>query len=116
MSEKETEIIHFEEKEYHALEAIAKKTGFKNVDDLVNNVVSEFIINVLIEKDEVTVKVPKKLLALVKDLRSEDWEEYLSNSLMDTIAADIEAEVFGTRDQVVKDFGLTEEFQFYQGH
>ena len=116
MSEKETEIIHFEEKEYHALEAIAKKTGFKNVDDLVNNVVSEFIINVLIEKDEVTVKVPKKLLALVKDLRSKEWKEYLSNSLTDSIAADIEAEVFGKFNQIIEKYGLTEEFQFYQGH
>ena len=114
MSKKEA--IHFNDKEYHALEAIAKKTGFKNVDDLVNNVVSEFIINVLIEKDEVTVKVPKKLLALVKDLRSKEWKEYLSNSLTDSIAADIVAEVFGLFDQVVEKYGLTEEFQFYEGH
>ena len=35
---------------------------------------------------------------------------------MDTIAADVEAEVYGDPDQIKKDFGLTEEFQFYQGH
>ena len=93
-----------------------KKTGYKNVDELVNSVVSDFIRSELIEKDEVTVKVPKKLLALVKDLRSEDWDEYLSDSLMDTIAADINAEVFGPFDQVLEKYGLAEEFQFYQGH
>ena len=111
-----SEVIHFEEKEYRALEAIAKKTGYKNVDDLVNNVVYEFIINELIEKDEVTVKVPKKLLALVKDLRSKNWKEYLSDSLTDSLSADIVAEVFGKFNQVIEKYGLTEEFQFYQGH
>jgi len=111
-----SETIHFEEKEYRAYKAIAKKTGFETVDELVNTAVSEFIENCLIEKDEVTVKVPKKLLALVKDLRSEDWKEYLSNSLMDSLAADIVAEVFGLFDQVLEKYGLAEEFQFYQGH
>jgi len=110
------ETIHFEEKEYKGLEALGKKTGFKTVDELVNTAVSEFIENYLIEKDEVSVKVPKKLLALVKDLRSKNWKEYLSNSLTDSVAADIMADVFGNCDQVIKDFGLTEEFQFYQGH
>ena len=112
----ETETIHFEEKEYRAYEAIAKKTGFKTVDELVNTAVKEFIKTTVIEKEEVTVKVPKKLLKFVKVMRCEDWEKYLSDSLMDTIAADIHAEVFGKFDEVIKDFGLTEEFQFYQGH
>ena len=111
-----SETVHFEEKEYRQLEAIAKKTGFKDVDDLVNNVVSEFIIKELIEKDEVTVKVPKKLLVLVKDLRSKEWKEYLSDSLTDSLAADVVAEVFGKFDQVLEKYGLAEEFQFYQGH
>jgi hypothetical protein len=110
------ETMHFEEKEYRAYEAIAKKTGFKNVDELVNTALREFIETVVIEKEEVTVKVPKKLLKLVKDLRSKNWKEYLSNSLTDSVAADIMADVFGNCDQVIKDFGLTEEFQFYQGH
>ena len=116
MSEKEKLTIHFEEKEYRAYEAIAKKTGFETVDELVNTAVKEFIKTVVIEKEEVTVKVPKKLLKFVKVMRCEDWEKYLSDSLMDTIAADIHAEVFGKFDEVIKDFGLTEEFQFYQGH
>ena len=111
-----SETIHFEEKEYRAYEAIAKKAGFKNVDDLVNTAISEFIEKYVIEKEEVTVKVPKKLLALVKDLRSKEWKEYLSNSLTDSIAADVVAEVFGKFDQVVEKYGLAEEFQFYEGH
>jgi len=108
--------IGFEPKEYKALEAIAKKTGYKNVDELVNNVVSEYITNELIEKDEVTVKIPKKLLALVKDLRSKDWKEYLSDSISDSLAADIHAGVFGEINQVIEKYGLAEEFQFYEGH
>ncbi len=111
-----SETIHFEEKEYRAYEAIAKKTGFETVDELVNTAIREFIKTTVIEKESVTVKVPEKLLKLVKVLRSQDWEEYLSDSLTDTIAADIVAEVFGEFDEVTKDFGLTEEFQFYQGH
>ena len=111
-----SETVHFEEKEYRAYEAIAKKTGFETVDELVNTAVREFIKNVMIEKEAVTVLIPKKLLKLVQVLRNEDWEKYLSDSLMDSIAADIHAEVFGKFDQVIKDFGLTEEFQFYQGH
>jgi hypothetical protein len=110
------ETIHFEETEYKAYAEIAKKTGYETVDELVNTAVSYFVENYLIEKDEVTVKIPTKLLALVKDLRSKNWKEYLSNSLTDSVAADIMAEVFGPLDQVIKDFGLTEEFQFYQGH
>jgi len=91
-----SETIHFEEKEYRAYEAIAKKTGFKTVDELVNTAVKEFIKTVVIEKEEVLVKVPSKLLKCVKVLRSKDWEKYLSDSLMDTIAADIEADVSET--------------------
>lgn len=113
---KETETFQIPENEYRALEAIAKKTGFESVDDLVNDIVSEFIRKMLIEKEEVTIKVPKKLLALVKDLRSKDWKEYLSDSLTDSVAADIVAEVFGEFDQVVEKYGLAEEFQFYEGH
>jgi hypothetical protein len=111
-----SETIHFEEKEYKAYAEIAKKTGYETVDELMNTAVSYFVENYLIEKDEVTVKVPKKLLALVKDLRSKDWEKYLSDSLTDSVAADIVAEVFGLFDQVLEKYGLTEEFQFYQGH
>jgi len=29
---------------------------------------------------------------------------------------DIEAEAFGDNEEIIKDFGLTEEFQFYRGH
>jgi len=108
--------IGFEPKEYKALEVIAKKTGYKTVDALVNNVVSEYITNELIEKDEVTVKIPKKLLALVKDLRSKDWKEYLGDSISDSLAADIHAGVFGEINQVIEKYGLAEEFEFYQGH
>ena len=113
---KEKLTIHFEEKEYRAYEAIAKKTGFETVDELVNTAVKEFIENYLIEKDEVTVKVPKKLLALIKDLRSQDWKEYLGDSISDSLAADIHAGVFGEINQVIEKYGLAEEFEFYQGH
>ena len=111
-----SETIHFEEKEYRAYEAIAKKTGFKTVNELVNTAIKEFIKTVVIEKEEVTIQIPKKLLKLVQVLRSNNWEKYLSDSLTDSIAADIHAEVFGNFNEVIKDFGLTEEFQFYQGH
>ena len=152
-----SETIHFEENEYRALEAIAKKTGFKTVDDLVSAALInfcahmqsieispeenkqllekwreaieenpdldliEFVKNFYgtppeIETEEITVKIPKKLLKLVQVLRNQDWEEYLSKCLTDTVAADIEAEAFGDHREVIKDFGLTEEFQFYQGH
>jgi len=111
-----SEIVHFEEKEYKAYEAIAKKTGFKTVDELVNAAVKEFIRTTVIEKEDVTILIPKKLLKLVQVLRSQDWEEYLCKCVTDTVAADIEADSFGDRKEVIKDFGLTEEFQFYQGH
>ena len=114
MSAKET--IYFEEKEYRAYEAIAKKTGFKTVDELVNTAIREFIKTVVIEKEEVTIQIPKKLLKFVKVMRSNNWEKYLSDSVMDSIATDIHAEVFGEFNEVIKDFGLKEEFQFYQGH
>ena len=114
MSKNET--IHFEEKEYRAYEAIAKKTGFETVDKLVNTAIKEFIKTVVIEKEDVTILIPKKLLKLVKVLRNQDWEEYLGNCLTDTVAADVAAEVFGDPEEIIKDFGLTEEFQFYEGH
>jgi len=110
------ETINFEEKEYRAYEAIAKKTGFETVDELVNAAIREFIKTVVIEKEDVTVLIPKKLLKLVQTLKCNNWEKYLGDSLMDSIAADVHAEVFGNFDEIIKDFGLTEEFQFYQGH
>ena len=113
---KETETIHFEEKEYRAYEKLAKKTRFKTVDELFNTAVKDFIKRELIETDVVQVWVPSKLLKVVKAFRSKDLEEYLSDSLTDTIAADIVAETFGDHEQVIKDFGLTDEWQFYQGH
>lgn len=114
---KETETIHFDEKEYRQLEAIAKKTGFKNVDELVNTALKEFVESELIKKEEVKIKISKKLLAFVYDQKGEGFKEYLSNLLTDSIAADIEAEVFGEDpDQIKKDYDLTEEWQFYQGH
>ena len=112
----ETETLRLDEKEYRAYEEIAKKTGFKTVDDLVNAAVREFIKTTVIEKEAVTILIPSKLLKIVQVLRNQDWENYLSKCLTDTIAADIEAEGFGEPEQVIKDFGLTEEFQFYQGH
>jgi hypothetical protein len=108
--------VEFEENEYKAYKKLAKKTGFKTVDELVNAAVLDFIKNELIEKEDVTILIPKKLLKLVQVLRSQDWEEYLSKCLTDTLAADIEAEAFGDNKEIIKDFGLTEEFQFYQGH
>jgi hypothetical protein len=111
-----SETVHFEEKEYRAYEAVAKKTGFKNVDELVNTAMREFIKTVVIEKEDVTILIPKKLLRLVQTLKCNNWEKYLGDSVTDSIAADIEADVFGDNEEIIKDFGLTEEFQFYTGH
>jgi hypothetical protein len=108
--------VRFEEKEYKAYAELAKKTGFKTVEELVNAALKEFVRTTVIEKEDVTILIPKKLLKLVQVLRSQDWEEYLSKCLTDTVAADIEAEVFGDNEEILKDFGLTEEFQFYTGH
>jgi len=41
MSEKET--IYFEENEYRAYEAIAERTGFKDVQELVNTAIVLFL-------------------------------------------------------------------------
>ena len=154
MSENET--IHFEENEYRALETIAEKTGFKNVQELVNTAIVLFFVEdsglsmqpekakefakyfleercknpnldiedsfrkfnktPKIETEEVTVNIPKKLLAFVKDRRSKDLDEYLSNCLTDTIASDIDAGCFGHRDQILADYDLKAEFKFYEGH
>jgi hypothetical protein len=149
--------VTFEEKEYRAYEAIAKKTGFKSVDDLVTFAIVQFLSSGLggnikpenteefldkfndeykknpdldigefvrnfkatpkIETVEVKVNIPKKLYAFLKDKRKADLKEYLSNCLTDTVAADIEAEVFGEYpDQIKKEYGLTEEFEYYEGH
>jgi hypothetical protein len=70
----------------------------------------------VIEKEEVTILIPKKLLKLVQVLRSNNLEKYLGDSVTDSIAADIHAEVFGNFNEIIKDFGLAEEWQFYQGH
>ena len=82
----------------------------------MNAAVKEFIRTTVIEKEDVTILIPKKLLKLVQVLRSQDWEEYLSECVTDTVAADIEAEAFGDNEEIIKDFGLKEEFRFYQGH
>ena len=42
MSENKT--IHFEENEYRAYEAIAKQTGFKDVQELVNTAIVLFFV------------------------------------------------------------------------
>ena len=62
------------------------------------------------------VKIPKKLLAFLKDKRSEDLEEYLSNCLTDIISADINAEVFGDPERIKAEYDLKAEFAFYEGH
>ncbi len=148
--------IHFEEKEYRALEAIAKKLAFKTVDAMVNTAfialmaqysdlkirpedarkfatklaeetaknpdldidefIKEFNRTIEIETEAVTVRVPKKLLAFVKDRRKADLEEYLSNCLTGTIAADIEADVFGDADTIKAEYDLKVEFKAYTGH
>ena len=74
----------------------------------------EFVRNELIEKEEVKVMAHKHLLELVKTYRKK-WKEYLSDSLTDRLAAHIHADVFGDMDQPINDFGLAEEFPFYQG-
>ncbi len=42
--------------------------------------------------------------------------EYLSNCLTDTIAADIEADVHGDAETIKNDYGLKAEFKAYTGH
>ena len=82
--------------------------------------IEEFIRNFnslsIIEKEKVTVEIPKKLLAFLKDKRKADLDEYLSNCLTDTVAADIEADVFGDSKRVQAEYGLKEEFKAYTGH
>ena len=58
MSKKET--FQIEEKEYSQLEAIAKKYGFKNVDELATMAIVQFLSN-----------------ALGGNIRPEDTEEFL---------------------------------------
>ena len=69
-----------------------------------------------IETVEVTVKVPCKLLRMVKDSEGENWLTYLSDSLTDSLAADIHAETFGKMDHIIEKYDLAEEFKSYQGH
>ena len=107
--------IEFEPKEYHALEAIAKKTGYESVDELVNEAVEYLIRIKLMETEEVTVKVPKKLLVFAKNIRP-DTIAYLSDLLTDSIAADLMTSDYGNPDKLKKEYDITEEFQFYEGH
>ena len=146
-----SETIHFEEKEYRALETIAKKTGFKNVKELANTAIIRFFIEnkeldlqpeqakelaklmignpdksieellrqfktPQIETVEVTVRIPKKLLAFMHDKRSADLEDYLSSCLTATLAADIDAGAYGYASQIKKEYHLKDEFKFYAGH
>lgn len=69
-----------------------------------------------IETEEITVRIPKKLLAFLKDKRKADLNEYLQNCLTDTVAADIEAEVYGDPEAIKTEYGLREEFKAYTGH
>ena len=69
-----------------------------------------------IETEKVTVRIPKKLLAFLKEERKADLEEYLSNCITDTVAADIEAEVYGYSEDIKTEYGLKEEFKAYTGH
>ena len=113
--EKLSETIHFEEKEYRAYEALAKKAGYESVDELVNEAVEYLIRIKLMETEEVTVKVPKKLLAFAKNIRP-DTIAYLSDLLTDSIAADLMTGDYGDPDQLKKEYDITQEFQFYEGH
>ena len=108
--------ILFEEKDYRELEAIAKQLGHKTVDEMVNAAISNLIKTLVIETEEVTVKIPKKLLAVAKVFRGKNLEEYLNNCLTDTIQADIDAGVFGDQTCIKEDYDLKREFKFYQGH
>lgn len=109
-------VILFEEKEYRQLEAATKKLGFKTVDKLVDTAIKEFFKNEVIERKEVTVKVPKKLLVLVKEKKDKAWLKYLSDCLTDTLAADVEADIFGDHICVKEDYDLKSEFRFYENH
>ena len=112
-----TETIQFKEEEYRQLEKAANELGFKTVDKMVTTAIACFIRNEMIEKEEVTVKIPKKLLAFLKDSRVNKYlNNYLSNCLTDTVAADIEAERFGDFQEILSDYGLKEEFKAYSGH
>ena len=88
----------------------------KNPDLDIEAFIRNFESLPIIEKEKVTVEIPKKLLAFVKDRRKADLEEYLSNCLTDTVAADIEADVFGDADTIKTEYGLKAEFKGYTGH
>lgn len=151
-----TETFQIPENEYRAYSAIAKKAGFKDVDELFTTAIVQFFSSVYggnikpedtekflsklteerakypdldleefvrtfevlpeIETEEITVRIPKKLLALVKVERKADLDEYLQNCLSDTIAADIMSEIYGNPDRVKAKYGLKEEFKAYEGH
>jgi len=68
------------------------------------------------EREEVTIKISTKLLAVAKTFRSKDVEEYLNNCLTGTIAANVEAGVFRDQTCIEEDYDLVEEFKFYEGH
>ena len=69
-----------------------------------------------IETEKITLQIPKKLLALVKERRNKDWKEYLQNCLTDTVAADIDAGAFGYHQDIIEEFGLKGEMEAYKGH
>ena len=110
-----TGILNFEEKDYREFESASKELGYKTVNEMVDAAIVHFFKTRVIETEEVTFKVPKKLLAFLKDKRSEDLKEYLNNCLTDTIAADIDG-VFGDHICILEEYDLGKEFKFYQGH
>ncbi|MBN2260467.1 MAG: hypothetical protein JW702_07970 [Clostridiales bacterium] len=112
----EKNVIHFEEKEYRELENLAKNHGFKDVQELVDHTLEQFISNVLIEREQVGAFVPKKLLKFAKHIHPEDLQQYLTDSLTDSIAADLECGDFGNPVVLKQKFDMVSEFQFYQGH
>jgi len=80
-----------------------------------NKTVKETKHALKIETEQVTLEIPKKLLALLKD-RKKDVEEYLQYCAVDTVAADIDTEVFGNPDQIKSEYDLKAEFEAYTGH
>jgi hypothetical protein len=111
-----SETIHFDKNKYQAYAALAKKAGYKNVDELVDEALEDFILKYVIEREDVTVKIPVKLLAFFKENKKDNLQEYLNNIITDSLAADISTRDYGHVESIKQEWGLTEEFSFYEGH
>ena len=109
-------VVSFDEKEYRERETAAKKLGYKTVEGLTVAAVTDLFRKLAIEKTEVTISLPKKLYKLVNDKKGKLMNEYLTNSLSNTIIADVDAGVFGDNINIIEEYDLKDELPYFQNH